>query len=263
MTAVVTLRELRETARHGARRLAGLTVYDASFARALDAGGLDFLLVGDSLGMTVQGHDSTRPVTMDDMVYHTRCAARGVQRAFLISDMPFMSFRDAPMALEHAARLMQEGGARMVKLEASLDQAEIVQALAEHGMPVCAHLGLRPQSLERLERARMHGRDPLEAEELQATACELEQAGADVLLLECVAASLAQSITDKAEIPVIGIGSGPHCDGQVLVLHDLLGLTDPMPRHARCFLGDGEGQGPSIEAAVRAYAQAVQSGRFP
>lgn len=260
MTAAVTLRELRETARRGERRLAGLTVYDASFARALDAGGLDFLLVGDSLGMTVQGHDSTRPVTMDDMVYHTRCAARGVQRAFLISDMPFMSFQDVPMALEHAARLMQEGGARMVKLEASLDQAEIVQALAERGMPVCAHLGLRPQSLERV---RMHGHDPREAEELQATARELEQTGADVLLLECVVGSLAQSITDEADIPVIGIGSGPHCDGQVLVLHDLLGLTDPMPRHARCFLGVGEGQGSSIEAAVRAYAQAVQSGRFP
>ncbi len=263
MAAAVTLRELQEIARRGERRLAGLTVYDASFARVLDAGGLDFLLVGDSLGMTVQGHGSTRPVTMDDMVYHTRCAARGVERSFLISDMPFMSFREVPMALDHAAQLVQEGGARMVKLEASLDQAEIVRALSEHGVPVCAHLGLRPQSLERLERARMYGHDPCEADELQATARELEQAGANLLLLECVAGALAQSITDKADIPVIGIGSGAHCDGQVLVLYDLLGLTDPMPRHARCFLGDGEGQGSCVETAVRAYVQAVRSGRFP
>ena len=255
----VTLRTLRRMAQEGECRFAGLTAYDATFACVLDACGVEFVLVGDSLGMVVQGHATTRSVTMDDMIYHTRCVARGVQRALLIGDMPFMSSCDVPTAQANAARLLREGGAQVVKLEASRDQVEIVQALAEQRIPVCAHLGLRPQSLAKPEDARRYGRAPEEAAELRETARELEQAGADLLLLECVIDELAAEITGQAGIPVIGIGSGPACDGQILVLHDLLGLTDPMPKHARSFMGAGG----SIEDAVRAYVEAVHSGSFP
>ena len=255
----VTLDVLSRMAQEGGRHFAGLTAYDATFARVLDACGVEFVLVGDSLGMVVQGHGATRPVTMDDMIYHTRCVARGVSRALLISDLPFRSCDDVDMARANATRLVQEGGARVVKLEASQEQVEIVRALSEQGLPVCAHLGLRPQSLTRMEGIQRHGRAPGEAAELRETALALEQAGADLLLLECVVDDLAAEITGRAGIPVIGIGSGAACDGQVLVLHDLLGLTDPMPRHARGFMGSGDG----IADAVRAYVRAVHSGSFP
>lgn len=254
----VTLDLLRRMAREG-NRFAGLTAYDATFARVLDACGAEFILVGDSLGMVVQGHANTQSVTMDDMVYHTQCVARTLQRAVLISDLPYMSCCDVPTAQANAARLVQEGGAQVVKLEASQEQAEIVRALSEQGLPVCAHLGLRPQSLTRMEGIQRHGRSPAEAAELRETALALEQAGADLLLLECVVDDLATEITGRAGIPVIGISSGAACDGQVLVLHDLLGLTDPIPRHARSFMGSGEG----IAGAVRAYVDAVHSGSFP
>ena len=255
----VTLDTLKGMAREGREKFAGLTAYDATFARVLDECGLEFILVGDSLGMVVQGHAVTRWVTMDDMVYHTKCAARSVSRAYLIGDMPYESYGDVPTAQANAMRLMREGGAQMVKLETSRDQAEIVQALAGQGIPVCAHLGFRPQSLTEPGGARLHGRDPEEAAELRETARALERAGADLLLLECVADDQAAEITAQAKIPVIGIGSGPACDGQVLVLHDLLGLTDPMPKHARSFMGAGDG----IAGAVRAYAEEVRSGSFP
>lgn len=255
----VTLDTLRRMAREGRRRFAGLTAYDATFARVLDACGVEFILVGDSLGMVVQGHDATRSVTMDDMVYHTRCAARGIRRALLVSDLPFMSCSDVSAAQANAARLVEEGGAQVVKLEASREQVEIVRALSEQGLPVCAHLGLRPQSLTRMDGIRRHGRSPGEAAELRETALALEQAGADLLLLECVVDDLAAEITGQAGIPVIGIGSGAACDGQILVLHDLLGLTDPMPKHARSFMGSGGG----VADAVRAYVEAVHSGSFP
>lgn len=255
--APVTLDTLRLLARKG-ERFAGLTAYDAGFARVLDRAGVDFVLVGDSLGMTVQGHDSTVPVIMEDMIYHTACAARGVRRALLMADLPFMSFRDVPTALDNTAALMQEGGAHMVKLEAGVEQVEIVAVLAENGLPVCAHLGLRPQSLVKFGAPRVHGQKKREADALARAARELEDAGADLLLLECVAPATASAITERARIPVIGIGSGPRCDGQVMVLHDLLGLTDPLPRHARDFLRDADG----IEDAVRAYVAAVRAGDF-
>lgn len=255
----VTLDFLRRMAREGKERFAGLTAYDATFARVLDACGVEFVLVGDSLGMVVQGHANTQPVTMDDMVYHTRCVARGVRRALLVSDLPYMSCRDVPAAQGNAARLVREGGAQVVKLEASQDQVEIVRALSDQGVPVCAHLGLRPQSLTRLTGIRLHGRTAGEADELRETALALEQAGADLLLLECVVDELAAEITGRAGIPVIGIGSGAACDGQILVLHDLLGLTDPMPKHARSFMDSGDG----VAEAVRAYVGAVHSGSFP
>ena len=255
----VTLRTLRRMAQEGRHHFAGLTAYDATFARVLDTCGVEFVLVGDSLGMVVQGQVTTRSVTMDDMVYHTRCVARGVRRALLIGDLPFASFCDAPTARANATRLMREGGAQMVKLEASRDQVGTVLALSEQGIPVCAHLGLRPQSLVRMEDARLYGRSPGEAAELQEAAHELEQAGADMLLLECVVAKVAGKITAHAGIPVVGIGSGATCDGQVLVLHDLLGLTEPMPRHARSFMAPGG----DIADAVRAYVEAVHAGTFP
>lgn len=256
---LVTLDTLRRMAQEGKRRFAGLTAYDATFARVLDACGVEFILVGDSLGMVVQGHGTTRPVTMDDMVYHTQCVARGIRRALLISDLPFMSCDDVSAAQSNAARLVEEGGAQVVKLEASQEQVEIVNALSERGLSVCAHLGLRPQSLTQMDGIRRHGRSLEEATELRETALALEQAGADLLLLECVVDDLAAEITEQAGIPVIGIGSGAACDGQILVLHDLLGLTDPMPKHARSFMGSGDG----ITDAIRAYVEAVHSGSFP
>ena len=255
----VTLDALRRMAWEGKDRFAGLTAYDATFARVLDACGVEFILVGDSLGMVVQGHPNTRSVTLDDMVYHTQCVARHVRRALLVSDLPYMSCCDVSTAQASAARLVREGGAQVVKLEASQDQVEIVRALSDQGIPVCAHLGLRPQSLTELTGIRRHGRTAEEADELRETALALEEAGADLLLLECVVDDLAAEITEQAGIPVIGIGSGAACDGQVLVLYDLLGLTDPAPKHARSFMGPGR----EIADAVRAYVEAVHSGSFP
>lgn len=255
----VTLDALHRMAREGRNRFAGLTAYDATFARVLDACGVEFILVGDSLGMVIQGHPNTQPVTMDDMVYHTQCVARSIQRALLISDLPYMSCSDVSMAQANAVRLVREGGAQVVKLEAFRDQVEIVRALSDQGTPVCAHLGLRPQSLTKLTGIRRHGRTAGEADELRETALALEEAGADLLLLECVVDDLAAEITRQAGIPVIGIGSGAACDGQILVLYDLLGLTDPAPRHARSFMNSGRG----VADAVRAYVEAVHSGSFP
>ena len=239
-------------------RIAGLTAYDASFARILDACGVDFVLVGDSLGMVVQGDVNTRGVTMADMVYHTRCVARTMRRALLISDMPYQSFENPDAALANASALI-EAGAQMVKLEACADQVQVVAALVAADIPVCAHLGLRPQSLKSFDGVRRCGRDVTEAQELSETAQALTDAGGQLLLLECVYPEVAGEITLQVRVPVIGIGSGRHCNGQILVLHDVLGLTDPMPQHGQSFMGSGAG----IADAVRAYVQAVRSGSFP
>ena len=254
----VTLNTLREKARAG-QHFAGLTAYDATFARVLDENGVEFVLAGDSLGMVLQGEVGTQAVTMDDMAYHTLCARRGLRRALLVADLPYGSYADAESAQINASRLIVESGAQIIKLEAARDQAEIIRALAMQDISVCAHLGLRPQSMERLDKVRRYGRQPAEAAELRQTAQELEQAGAELLLLELVVDELAAEITEQAGIPVIGIGSGAACDGQILVLHDLLGLTDPMPRHARSFMGEGR----DIAAAVRAYVEAVRTSAFP
>ena len=254
----VTVTRLRDMKAAG-ERIAMLTAYDAGFARVLDAAGVDVVLVGDSLGMVVQGHDSTVPVTVDDMIYHARAVARGLQRALLLVDMPFMSYAEPRSALANAARLMQEGGAQMVKLEGDALQVDTVRHLSERGVPVCAHLGLTPQYVHKLGGYRVQGRDEAAAAKMLADARALEAAGADLLLLECVPQALARRITEAMGIPVIGIGAGPDCDGQVLVLHDLLGITPRLPRFARDFLaGDG-----SIEGAVRDYVAAVREGRFP
>lgn len=255
----VTVRTLRRMKENG-EKIAMLTAYDASFAAQLDAANVDVILVGDSLGNVIQGCDSTLPVTVDDMIYHTRAAARGCQRPLLMADMPFMSYSSIDVALQNAARLMKEGGAHMVKLECTSGQEAIVAALSNEGIPVCAHLGLRPQSVHKLGGYRVQGRERNEAGEMLEQAHRLETAGADLLLLEAVPAALAGEITGHVGVPVIGIGAGPHCDGQVLVLYDALGITaGKTPKFAKNFL-TGSG---SIAAALSAYVQAVKAGTFP
>ncbi len=237
-----------------------LTAYDAAFSRLADEAGVDVILVGDSLGMVVQGRENTVGVTVDDMVYHTRLARRGRRHALLLADMPFLSCADSSTALRHAGRLMQEGGADMVKLEGGAEQVEVVRRLSVNGVPVCAHLGLRPQFVHKLGGYRVQGRDEQGAKILREDARALEEAGAEALLLECVPATLAAQITGFARIPVIGIGAGADCDGQVLVLHDVLGITPGrLPRFARNFMPGHD----SIQATLRAYVKAVREGRFP
>ncbi len=240
--------------------IACLTAYDASFARRIDAAGMDLVLVGDTLGMVVQGQPSTVPVTMDDMVYHTRLVARGLNRAYLVGDMPFLSYTDVPTALRNAGRLMQEGGARMVKLEGTGAQAEIVAALAANGIPVCAHLGLRPQAVEKLSGFRIQGREPKEAKRIVEDAKALEQAGADIILLECIPRDLAKRIHEAVSVPVIGIGAGPDVDGQILVLYDILDITiGRKPTFAKNYM---EGAG-SIQAALENYVKEVKDKTYP
>lgn len=241
-------------------RIACLTCYDASFAPILVDAGVEVLLVGDSLGMVVQGHGSTLPVTLDHMVYHTTAVVRGAAGAFVMADLPFLTYVNVEQALRSAGRLMQEAGAKMVKLEGGERVLEVVHRLTLEGIPVCAHLGLLPQSVHRLGGYRYQGRDEAGAERICNEAERLQEAGAAMLVLECVPASLAAEITRRLTIPVIGIGAGAACDGQVLVLYDVLGLgRGPFPRFSRNFLS---GQ-PGLAAAVAAYVEAVKSGTFP
>lgn len=260
MTAApVTVSTLRKM-KTNSEKIAVLTAYDATFAHVLDDAGVEVILVGDSLGMVVQGRESTVSVSMDDMVYHTRAVAQGRKNSLLMADMPFMSYATVEDGLHNAARLMQEGGAHMVKLEGNANQVEIVARLTANGVPVCAHLGLRPQFVHKIGGYRVQGRDEQSARGLMSDAVALEAAGADLLLLECVPQNLAADITQRVSIPVIGIGAGVHCDGQVLVLHDLLGVTPGQrPRFSKDFLADGG----SVYQAVVEYVQAVKEGTFP
>lgn len=237
-----------------------LTAYDASFATVLDDAGVDVILVGDSLGMVIQGHETTVPVSMDDMIYHSACVASNTPHALLMVDMPFMSYNTVEQALENAARLMREGGAHMVKLEGGRVQLPVVQAMTDRGIPACAHLGLQPQSVHKLGGYRVQGRDKATADAMLIDAERLQEAGADMLLLECVPAELAKTITHTVQIPVIGIGAGPDTDAQVLVLQDILGITPGKPPR---FSQDFMQQADSIPAAVKAYVDAVKSGHFP
>lgn len=255
----VTLASLRKARQEG-RRFAALTAYDASFAALEHAAGVELILVGDSLGMVIQGHRSTIPVTMDQIVYHTALVSRGAGGALVMGDMPFMSFASVDDARRNAARLMQEGGAEIVKLEGTGEQAETVEALSAQGIPVCAHLGLRPQAVHKLGAYKIQGREPDAAKVLMDDAAALAAAGADMLLLECVPAPLAQRITEASPVPVIGIGAGVHCDGQILVLYDMLGITPGRrPSFSKDFLAEAGG----ISAALKAYVDAVRSGTFP
>ncbi|MCF7984498.1 MAG: 3-methyl-2-oxobutanoate hydroxymethyltransferase [Thiohalocapsa sp.] len=241
-------------------RIACLTCYDAAFCRVLEGAGVDVLLIGDSLGMVLQGQPSTVPVTLDHMVYHTACVSRVRERALVIADMPFMRYATIERALDAAARLMGEGGAAMVKLEGGAAVLETVRRLTEFGAPVCAHLGLLPQSVHQLGGYRYQGRDDAGAAVIRADALALQQAGASMLVLECVPAELAAALSAELRIPVIGIGAGNRCDGQVLVLHDMLGLTPGRPpRFSKNFLADSG----DIRAAVERYVEDVRGGSFP
>jgi len=255
----VTLSTLSQMRADG-ERIASLTAYDASFAACLDAAGVDVVLVGDSLGMVIQGHDTTVPVTMDNMVYHTRAVSRGLRRAFLMADLPFMSYTTPDQALTNSVRLMQEGGARMVKLESSGTQTEIVEFLARHDIAVCAHLGLKPQSVHKTGGFRVQGREQSAAAQMLADARALEAAGADMLLLECIPSALGKTITEAASVPVIGIGAGPDTNGQILVLYDILDITEGRkPRFVRNFMAGND----SCTAAVASFVKAVKSRTYP
>ena len=241
-------------------KIAVLTAYDASFSHILEQAGVEVLLVGDSLGMVVQGQESTVPVTVDDMIYHTRNVVRGSNKAFIISDLPFMSYASTEQAIHNAARLMAEGGAQMVKLEGGAVVVDTVRELVSRGIPVCAHLGLLPQSVHRLGGYIVQGRDSEAARQLIQDALDLQAAGADMVVLECVPAGLAKQITEQLIIPVIGIGAGADCDGQVLVLYDMLGLTPgKRPRFSHDFLTETG----AVPAAVAKYVDTVKSGAFP
>jgi len=254
----ITLSHLHKRARDG-EKIAVLTCYDASFATLLENSGVDVLLVGDSLGMVVRGEETTLPVSMDEMVYHTRCVARGAKKAFVIADMPFGSYQQGPArAFANAAKLMA-AGAQMVKLEGGAVMAKTVDFLVERGIPVCGHVGLTPQSVHQLGGYKVQGKSDAAAQKLIDDALALQQAGAGLLVLEAIPAVLAQQVTQQLTMPTIGIGAGPDCSGQVLVLYDLLGLVPRAPKFSKNFLAGTD----SIEAAARAYVAAVKNGSFP
>lgn len=253
----ISITHLRDMKANG-ERIACLTAYDATFGRVLDEAGVEVILVGDSLGMVMQGHDSTLPVTVSDMIYHSANVRRGVDRAMLMTDMPYMSYAQPEQALSTAARIMSEGRAQMVKLEGGGWVADTVRLLTERGIPVCGHLGLQPQSIHRLGGYRVQGRDTESARQIREDARVLADAGAVMLLLECVPRSLAAEITHALSIPVIGIGAGSDCDGQILVLHDMLGIGFSH-RFTRDFMQGSR----SITEAIERYARAVKSREFP
>ena len=258
----ITINSLKKMKQAG-EKFVVLTVYDASFAAILENAGVEVLFTGDSLGMVIQGHETTVPVTVDHMIYHTSLVSRARQHALVMSDMPFMSFSDPARALDNATRLMQEAGAHIVKLEGGGEVVQVVENLAKHGVPVCGHLGLQPQSVHKLGGYRVQGREKEVAHTMIDDAKAMQDAGADLLLLECVPASLAKTITETLSIPTIGIGAGRDCDAQVLVLYDVLGISlGHRPKFSKDFLADLQGE-ISIEAAVRAYVQAVKQQQFP
>jgi 3-methyl-2-oxobutanoate hydroxymethyltransferase len=253
---LTTLQKMRETG----EPIAALTCYDASFAVLLDEAGVDLVLVGDSLGMVIQGHDTTVPVTVDDIIYHTRAVARGLHRPFLVADLPFMSYTSREQALANSVRLMQEGGARMVKLESGAEQLRIVEFLAGHDIAVCAHLGLKPQSVHKTGGFRVQGREQLAADLILKEARDLQSAGADIVLLECIPNGLGKAITEALEVPVIGIGAGAAPGGQIQVLYDILDITSGRkPRFVRNFMA---GAGSPL-AALKAYVAAVKTREYP
>ncbi|MBH1654293.1 3-methyl-2-oxobutanoate hydroxymethyltransferase [Stenotrophomonas maltophilia] len=253
-----TVPALAEAKRNG-QKLVMLTAYDAGFARTFDANGIDLILIGDSLGMVVQGHDSTLPVTVADMVYHTRAVARVLQRALLVADLPFGAAATPERALDASLQLLQ-AGAEMVKIEGAGFKVDIIRYLVEREIPVCAHLGLTPQSVLRLGGFKIQGRGDA-ARQLVEDARAVAAAGASIMVLECVPTPVAAEVPAAVDVPTIGIGAGPQCDGQVLVLHDFLGLDSGhrRPKFVKDFLAEGG----SVAGATRAYADAVRDGSFP
>lgn len=242
-------------------RITCLTAYDFSFASLVDRLGVDTIIVGDSLGMVVQGHENTLPVTLEHMIYHSQCVSRGVSRALAIVDMPFGTYHvSREDAMRNAARLMCEGAAPMVKMEGGAAIADTVRFVVERGVAVCGHIGLTPQAVHKLGGFRVQGRDADSADALRRDALALQDAGISALVLEAIPASLGGAISRELRVPTIGIGAGPECDGQVLVLQDVLGIYPRRsPKFSRNFMADTD----SIEAAVKAYLDAVRAGRFP
>ncbi len=258
--APVTVPDLLKM-KHAGRKIVCVTAYEASFARVMDRAGVDVVLVGDSLGMVVQGHASTLPVSLRDVCYHSAAVARGLSSTLLMADLPFQTYASPAQAHASATLLMAEGSASMVKLEGAGVILDSIRYLSERDIPVCAHLGLTPQSVAYLGGFKVQGRDDIAAERLRRQALEVQQAGAALLVLECIPAVLAGEITEALTIPTIGIGAGPQCDGQVLVMHDLLGLAgrSRRPRFVKNFLQGRD----SVEDAFMAYATDVREGRFP
>ncbi|WP_293268330.1 3-methyl-2-oxobutanoate hydroxymethyltransferase [Neptunomonas sp.] len=254
----VTLHTLSACKKAG-EKFTVLTAYDACFAHVVSEAGVEVILVGDSLGMVLQGQDSTLPVTMDDMIYHTAGVAKGNQGALVMSDMPFMSYATPELTMENAALLMQ-AGAHIVKLEGNAWLAESVSLLSERGIPTCVHMGLTPQAVNKLGGYKVQGRDRDTAKQMIEDAVRLEEAGASILLLECVPSLLAEEVTQAVDIPVIGIGAGVATDAQVLVLHDMLGITPGRnPKFVKNFMEDAT----SIQSAIQNYVAAVKQSRFP
>lgn len=257
LTQAVTTTLLRKMKTNG-NKFITVALYDAPMAAMAQRCGVEVLLVGDSLGMTVLGFDSTIPVTMEQMIYHIEAVARGNDKSLIMGDMPFMTYATPELAIDNATRIMQ-AGANMVKLEGGKWLAPTVQMLSERGIPVCAHLGLTPQSVNKLGGYRVQGKTDEQAEEILLDAQALDQAGADLLVLECVPSSVAERVTDAVSMPTIGIGAGQQCDAQVLVINDILGLTEKPPKFSKNFLKEAE----DIPGALNQYAQDVKSGVFP
>lgn len=249
-----TLKQLKQEQ----QRFACVSLYDAQMGSIAEQQGIETVLIGDSLGMTIQGHSSTLPVTMEHMIYHTQAVARGNLKSLIIADMPFMSYSDPIQAMENATLLMQ-AGAHMVKLEGGAWLAETVHMLSERGVPVCAHLGLTPQSVNKFGGFRVQGRSDKQANTILQDAKSLDAAGADLVVLECVPSALGASITRSVNMPTIGIGAGKDTDAQVLVVNDLIGLTETPPKFSKNFLTESD----SIANAIKSFGDQVRSGEFP
>jgi len=255
----MTIKALQKLRDDGVK-IAVLTCYDASFAAMLDTAGLDSLLIGDSLGMVLQGHETTLPVTLADMAYHTRCVARGSKRSFLVADMPFGSYQESPQQAFRSAAELMAAGAQMVKLEGGAEFADTIRFLTRRGVPVCGHLGLTPQSVHQFGGYRVQGKGEDAEQKLIEDAVELEAAGAGLLVLEAIPAKLGEQVTQRLRIPTIGIGAGPGCSGQVLVLHDMLDVfPGKKARFVRNFMKGASG----IADAAERYVRAVRDGSFP
>lgn len=261
LSSPISINTLLQKKRSG-EKFASLTAYDALFAEIISSAGIEVILVGDSLGMVLQGHDSTLPVTLDDMIYHMNCVRRGNQGSLIMADLPFMSYASEGQSLDSAAALMRSG-AHVVKLEGGAWLAESTRLLSERGIPICTHMGLTPQSINRLGGYRVQGRDPEQANIMMEEALILQDAGSAILLLECVPESLGKAITKKIDIPVIGIGAGADTDGQIMVMHDMLGITPSgikVPKFVKNFLPESN---DGLRGAFIAYATAVREERFP
>jgi 3-methyl-2-oxobutanoate hydroxymethyltransferase len=254
----ITTTHLQKMKQDG-QKITAITAYDATFAKLFDDEGAQVLLIGDSLGMVLQGGDDTLAVSMDEMVYHTRCVARGASKALVVADLPFMSYATPEQTYQNAARLMA-AGARMVKMEGGDWLCDSIRHLTRNGVPVCGHLGLTPQSVHVFGGFKVQGRDEFQAQEIYRQALELQAAGIQLLVLECVPTALAERITKALRIPVIGIGAGPATDGQILVMHDAFGVTSGyVPKFTKNFLAETG----DVRAAIRLYVQQVSEGSFP